>query len=40
MTEDTAVTAIAIEHEDPDVPPEDGVPESARLLRTALEAVV
>jgi sugar phosphate isomerase/epimerase len=37
--EDTAVTAIAIEHEDPDVPPEDGVPESARLLRAALEAV-
>jgi sugar phosphate isomerase/epimerase len=40
MTEDTAVTAIAIEHEDPDVPPEDGVPESARLLGAALEAVV
>jgi sugar phosphate isomerase/epimerase len=40
MTEDTAVTAIAIEHEDPDVPPEDGVPESARLLGAALETVV
>jgi sugar phosphate isomerase/epimerase len=39
LTEDTAVTAIAIEHEDPDVPPEIGVPESARLLSSALEMV-
>jgi sugar phosphate isomerase/epimerase len=35
--EDTAVTAIAIEHEDPDVPPEEGVPESAKLLHAARE---
>lgn len=39
MIEDTAVTAVAIEHEDPDVPPEQGVPESARLLGAALEVV-
>jgi sugar phosphate isomerase/epimerase len=37
MTDGTAVTAIAIEHEDPDVPPEEGVPEAARLLSSALE---
>jgi len=39
MIEDTAVTAIAIEHEDPDVSPEEGVPESAKLLSAALETV-
>jgi sugar phosphate isomerase/epimerase len=39
LTEETAVTAIAIEHEDPDVPPQVGVPEAARLLNSALEMV-
>lgn len=39
LTDDTDVTAIAIEHEDPDVPPEAGIPESARLLSEALEVV-
>jgi sugar phosphate isomerase/epimerase len=37
LTETTPVTAIAIEHEDPDVPPEQGVPEAASLLAGALE---
>jgi sugar phosphate isomerase/epimerase len=37
LTEGTAVSAIAIEHEDPDVSPELGVPEAARLLAGALE---
>lgn len=40
MTEGTAATAIAIEHEDPDIPPEQGVPEAARLLSAALEVTV
>ncbi len=34
--EGTAARAIAIEHEDPDVPPEVGVPQAARLLAGAL----
>lgn len=33
----TAATAVAIEHEDPDVPPVQGVAEAARLLAGALE---
>lgn len=37
LTEETAVTAVAIEHEDPDVSPEQGVPIAARLLSTAME---
>jgi sugar phosphate isomerase/epimerase len=37
LTEGMPVTAIAIEHEDPDVPPEEGVPAAARLLSKALE---
>jgi sugar phosphate isomerase/epimerase len=35
--EGTAVRAVAIEHEDPDVPPEIGVPEAARLLTSPVE---
>ncbi len=37
LTEGTAVNVIAIEHEDPDVPPEVGVPEAARLLTASME---
>ena len=37
LAEGTAVTAVAIEHEDPDVPPEEGVPAAARVLSPALE---
>jgi sugar phosphate isomerase/epimerase len=37
LIEGTAVTAIAIEHEDPDIPAEEGVPAAARLLSSALE---
>jgi sugar phosphate isomerase/epimerase len=37
LTQGTQVTAVAIEHEDPDVPPEEGVPASARLLSAAWE---
>lgn len=33
-----AVKAVAIEHEDPDVSPEDGVPRAARILADALTA--
>ncbi len=32
LTKGTAVRAVAIEHEDPDVPPEQGVPAAAALL--------
>lgn len=35
----TEVRAVAIEHEDPDVPPETGVPAAARLLAPALEVI-
>jgi sugar phosphate isomerase/epimerase len=35
--EGSAVEAIAIEHEDPDVPAEIGVPEAARLLASPVE---
>jgi sugar phosphate isomerase/epimerase len=35
--EGSAVRAIAIEHEDPDVPAEVGVPEAARLLTSPVE---
>lgn len=35
--EGTSVKAIAIEHEDPDVAPEQGVPEAARLLHAAVQ---
>jgi sugar phosphate isomerase/epimerase len=34
----TAVTAVSIEHEDPDYPARAGVPESAVLLRAALDS--
>jgi sugar phosphate isomerase/epimerase len=37
LTEHTSVKAIAIEHEDPDVPPEIGVPAAARLLSSGVE---
>ncbi|MFZ0041152.1 MAG: sugar phosphate isomerase/epimerase [Solirubrobacteraceae bacterium] len=37
LTESTAVRAIAIEHEDPDVAPEIGVPAAARLLSSSVE---
>ena len=33
-----AVRAVAIEHEDPDVSPADGVPAAARILAAALSA--
>jgi sugar phosphate isomerase/epimerase len=39
LTESTSVRAIAIEHEDPDVPPEIGVPAAARLLSGSVEVV-
>jgi sugar phosphate isomerase/epimerase len=39
LIEDTPASAIAIEHEDPDVPPEEGVPVAARLLAGVLEPV-
>ncbi len=32
----TAVKSIAIEHEDPDVAAEDGIPQASRMLRTVL----
>jgi sugar phosphate isomerase/epimerase len=35
--EGTGIKAIAIEHEDPDVSPELGVPQAARLLHSAVE---
>ena len=34
----SSATVISIEHEDPFVPAEDGVPEAARLLRAAIDA--
>ena len=37
LVEGTAATAVAIEHEDPDVPPVQGVAEAARILAAALE---
>lgn len=37
LAEGTAVTAVAIEHEDPDVAPEVGVPAAARVLSPAVE---
>jgi len=37
LIDGTAVRAIAIEHEDPDVPSETGVPQAARLLAGAWE---
>jgi sugar phosphate isomerase/epimerase len=37
MAQETAVSSIAIEHEDTDVPPEIGVPEAAKLLASAVE---
>lgn len=37
MSQATSATAVAIEHEDPDVPAEEGVPAAARLLSVALE---
>jgi hypothetical protein len=37
MVKDTRANAIAIEHEDPDVPPEEGVPAAARILSPTLE---
>jgi len=38
LLDGTAVKAVAIEHEDPDVPSETGVPEAAQLLAGALRA--
>jgi sugar phosphate isomerase/epimerase len=35
---DSRAEVISIEHEDPFTPPEVGVPEAARLLRTAIDA--
>jgi sugar phosphate isomerase/epimerase len=35
----TGVKAVAIEHEDPDVPPDTGVPQAARLLHSAVEVL-
>ncbi len=37
LVEGTAATAVAIEHEDPDVPPVQGVAEAAQILAGALE---
>jgi sugar phosphate isomerase/epimerase len=37
LIEGTAATAVAIEHEDPDVPPVQGVAEAAHILAGALE---
>jgi hypothetical protein len=37
LTSVTEIAAVAIEHEDPDVSPEEGVPAAARLLSMALE---
>jgi hypothetical protein len=32
------VQVVSIEHEDPFVPPEVGIPEAARLLKNSIEA--
>jgi hypothetical protein len=32
------VQVVSIEHEDPFVPPEVGIPEAARLLKASIEA--
>jgi sugar phosphate isomerase/epimerase len=37
LVDGTAATAVAIEHEDPDVPPAQGVAEAAHILAGALE---